>query len=122
MRESPGPEVALIAFAPAYDAPRTAQMEAISSSHWMVMPPTWGSFAESHSRMSDAGVMGYPAKKSRPAAIAPTAIAWLPDRRMRSSSTSTALVISSDPWRSPLSSPPARRAAMLASATPCLWA
>ena len=48
----------VIAFAPVYDAPRTAQIEAISSSHWMVMPPTWGSFADSHSRMSDAGVIG----------------------------------------------------------------
>jgi hypothetical protein len=33
-------------------------MEAISSSHWIVMPPTCGSFADSHSRMSDAGVIG----------------------------------------------------------------
>ncbi len=47
-----------MAFAPAYDAPSTAEIEAISSSHWIVMPPTWGSFADSHSRMSEAGVIG----------------------------------------------------------------
>jgi len=32
MRLYPGPEVAVIAFAPAHDAPITAAMEAISSS------------------------------------------------------------------------------------------
>ena len=58
MSDRPGPDVAVIDFAPVYDAPRTEEIEAISSSHWIVMPPTCGSFADSHSRMSDAGVIG----------------------------------------------------------------
>ena len=50
--------MAVIDFTPVYDAPSTDASEAISSSHWIVMPPTWGSLADSHSRMSEAGVIG----------------------------------------------------------------
>ena len=58
MSEMPGPEVAVMALAPVYEAPTTDASEAISSSHWIVSPPTWGRRTDSHSRMSDAGVIG----------------------------------------------------------------
>ena len=49
-------------------------------------------------------------------------MAWLPDSRMRSSSTSGGGGIERVPARSAASPAPACSAAMLASATPCLWA
>ncbi len=56
--EKPGPLVAVIAFAPASDAPITAPRLAISSSIWMNVPSTCGSLTESCSAISVAGVMG----------------------------------------------------------------
>ena len=56
--DRPGPEVAVIAFLPAYEAPSTDASAAISSSVWIATPPKRGSRAASHSRMSEAGVIG----------------------------------------------------------------
>jgi hypothetical protein len=42
------------------------------------VPPTWGSLFAKSSATSVEGVMGYPAKNRAPAAIAPSAQAWLP--------------------------------------------
>ena len=58
IRLKPGPEVAVIAFAPPTDAPMTAARELISSSIWMNLPPTWGSRRARTSATSVAGVMG----------------------------------------------------------------
>ena len=56
--ERPGPDVAVIALRPANEAPSTEASAAISSSVWIATPPKRGSRAASHSRMSDAGVIG----------------------------------------------------------------
>ena len=56
--ESPGPEVAVIALLPANEAPSTDARAAISSSVWIATPPNFGSRPASHSRMSEAGVIG----------------------------------------------------------------
>jgi hypothetical protein len=56
--ENPGPLVAVIAFTPAREAPITAPKLAISSSIWMKVPSTWGSFTDKISEISVAGVMG----------------------------------------------------------------
>ena len=66
-KEKPGPLVAVIDFNPVNEAPITAHIEAISSSIWMNLPPFWGSLRASVSAISVEGVMGYPAKNSRPA-------------------------------------------------------
>ncbi|GAG20288.1 unnamed protein product, partial [marine sediment metagenome] len=44
IRAKPGPDVALIALAPAREAPTRADMLASSSSIWMKMAPTKGEF------------------------------------------------------------------------------
>jgi hypothetical protein len=56
--ENPGPEVAVMALAPAAAAPRTEAIPAISSSIWMNFPPYLGSMAASSSATSVEGVMG----------------------------------------------------------------
>ena len=58
MRQSPGPDVAVIAFAPAYDAPRHAAMAAISSSAWITLPPNAGRCFIMNSSTWVAGVIG----------------------------------------------------------------
>jgi hypothetical protein len=58
MRENPGPEVAVIPFIPAQEAPIKEQAEEISSSIWMNRPPTWGILWAALSMISEAGVMG----------------------------------------------------------------
>ena len=58
IRLKPGPEVAVIALAPAQAAPITAEMEAISSSIWMKTPPISGSRTAMRSIISLEGVMG----------------------------------------------------------------
>jgi predicted secreted protein len=58
MRENPGPLVAVIAFTPAREEPITAPRLAISSSIWMKVPFTCGSFTDKISEISVAGVMG----------------------------------------------------------------
>jgi len=73
IRLKPGPEVAVIARAPAAEAPSTAMMLAISSSIWMKTPPTSGRRWAMRSAISVEGVMGYPTKKRHPAAMAPSA-------------------------------------------------
>jgi len=78
MRLKPGPEVAVMAFAPAQLAPMTAPREASSSSIWMAMPPTWGNLSARFSAISLEGVIGYPAKNLHPAVIAASAHAWFP--------------------------------------------
>ena len=59
--EKPGLEVAVIAFAPAQEAPIRVQAADISSSIWMKRPPNCGSLRDACSMISEAGVMGYPA-------------------------------------------------------------
>jgi hypothetical protein len=61
MREKPGLDVAVMALAPAHEAPRSTPAEAISSSIWMKRPPTRGRRRAACSMISEAGVMGYPA-------------------------------------------------------------
>ena len=78
MRLKPGPEVAVMALAPAQLAPMTAPREASSSSIWMAMPSSWGSLSARCSAISLAGVMGYPAKNLHPAVMAAYAQAWFP--------------------------------------------
>ncbi len=58
IRLKPGPEVAVMDFTPAQEAPRMALMAANSSSIWMKRPPTWGRRAAICSATSVAGVMG----------------------------------------------------------------
>ena len=58
LREKPGPEVAVMDLTPATDAPMTAAMLASSSSIWMNLPPTRGSFSAQPSAISVEGVMG----------------------------------------------------------------
>jgi hypothetical protein len=58
MREKPGPEVAVIAFTPAQEAPIREHAEEISSSIWINRPPTWGILWADLSMISEAGVMG----------------------------------------------------------------
>jgi hypothetical protein len=58
IKENPGPLVAVMAFAPATDAPITAAKLAISSSIWMNFPPTRGSSLARTSAISVEGVMG----------------------------------------------------------------
>jgi len=60
MKLKPGPEVAVIALAPAHTAPMTEQMEPISSSICMNTPPTSLSRTAIRSMISLEGVMGYP--------------------------------------------------------------
>ena len=80
MREKPGPEVAVIVRAPAQAPPMIAAILAGSSSIWMKVPPTLGRRAAIRSATSVDGVIGYPAKKRHPAAIAPSAQAVFPLR------------------------------------------
>ena len=61
IRLKPGPDVAVIDFWPAYEAPSTMPIAAISSSAWTTAPPTLGSSSARNSMMSVAGVIGYPA-------------------------------------------------------------
>ena len=77
-RDSPGPLEAVKAVAPAVAAPIQCPMEEISSSPWIPIPPTLGSSRNICVNIPDAGVMGYPAKKSHPASKAPLAIAAAP--------------------------------------------
>ena len=57
IREKPGPDVAVMAFAPAREAPHRAAMEASSSSIWMNSPPTSGIRRLILWGTSDEGVM-----------------------------------------------------------------
>ena len=70
IRENPGPEVAVRLFFPARDAPIQAPREAISSSIWIKSKPSLGISLDIYWAISEEGVMGYPAKKSHPAASA----------------------------------------------------
>jgi len=58
MSENPGPLVAVMALAPAREAPTTAPRLAISSSIWIKVPPLAGSFQDISSLISVAGVIG----------------------------------------------------------------
>jgi hypothetical protein len=78
IRLKPGPDVAVMAFAPVQLAPTTALIEANSSSICMNMPLTLGKRAAICSAISLAGDIGYPAKKRHPAVIAASAHASLP--------------------------------------------
>jgi hypothetical protein len=71
MSENPGPEVVVMALAPAQEAPITDDMAASSSSIWMYAPPTLGINWDMISAVSVAGVIGYPPKKVHPANNAP---------------------------------------------------
>ena len=78
MRLNPGPEVAVMDFTPAFDAPRIAAMDAISSSIWIYTPLICGRRQDICSATSVAGVNGYPAKNLQPALSAPSAHAISP--------------------------------------------
>jgi hypothetical protein len=78
IREKPGPLVAVIARAPVHEAPMIDAMLAISSSIWMKVPFSLGSFTAMCSATSVEGVMGYPPKNRHPAASAPSAHAIFP--------------------------------------------
>ena len=78
MRLNPGPDVAVMAFAPAQLAPMTALSAASSSSICMAIPPVCGSLFARCSAISVAGVIGYPAKNLHPAVMAASAHAWFP--------------------------------------------
>ena len=54
----PGPEVAVIAFLPANDAPTTAPMPAISSSACITVPPYFQISRSRNCMISVEGVMG----------------------------------------------------------------
>jgi hypothetical protein len=54
----PGPDVAVIAFLPANDAPTTAPMPAISSSHCSITPPYFQISRLKKCMISDEGVIG----------------------------------------------------------------
>ena len=54
----PGPEVAVIAFLPANEAPTTAPMPAISSSHCTITPPYFQTSRPKKCMISDEGVIG----------------------------------------------------------------
>ena len=56
--EKPGPDVAVIAFAPPQLAPMTAASDAITSSIWMNVPPRLGSSRDIHSMISLDGLIG----------------------------------------------------------------
>ena len=58
IREKPGPEVTVKAFAPPQTAPWRAMEAASSSSIWMKTPPTVGIRAAKRSTISVDGVMG----------------------------------------------------------------
>ena len=60
-------------FGPPHAAPIIAAIEAISSSIWMNIPPTFGNRSAILSATSVDGVIGYPAKNLQPPAIAPSA-------------------------------------------------
>ena len=56
--ERPGPDVAVIDFTPANDAPMTAPIAESSSSVCSAVPPSFGSHSASMCRISDDGVIG----------------------------------------------------------------
>ena len=56
--EMPGPDDPVTATRPPQLAPSAMETEAISSSHWMKLPPYFGSSLRSNSIMSDHGVIG----------------------------------------------------------------
>ncbi len=58
MSERPGPEVAVMDFTPAKDAPTTAPIAASSSSVWTTVPPIFGSHSSGNWRISVEGVIG----------------------------------------------------------------
>jgi hypothetical protein len=58
IRENPGPLVAVMTLRPVSEAPMIAQIEAISSSIWMNLPPDLGSRDAKCSATSVDGVIG----------------------------------------------------------------
>ena len=78
IRENPPPLVAVIARAPALPAPIAKQIAAISSSVCLTTMSYFLACPAMNSKIELAGVMGYPDMNRHPAAIAPTAMAWLP--------------------------------------------
>src|ERR1700685_1602586 len=81
IKEKPGPEVTVKAFAPPQTAPCRVIEAASSSSIWMKQPPTVGTRCAKRSTTSVEGVMGYPGAKRAPAARAPSQQAWSPSRK-----------------------------------------
>src|SRR5512140_2208235 len=71
--DMPGPEVAVIAFLPANDAPTTAPTPAISSSACSTVPPYFQISRVRNCMISVDGVIGYPPKNVQPAKIAAAA-------------------------------------------------
>ena len=58
LSDIPGPDVAVIAFLPAKEAPTTAPIPAISSSAWSMLPPYFQTSREKNCMISDEGVIG----------------------------------------------------------------
>ncbi len=58
MSDRPGPDVDVMDFTPANDAPTTAPIAASSSSVWMTEPPIFGSHSSANWRISVEGVIG----------------------------------------------------------------
>src|SRR5436190_20918421 len=83
MSDNPPPDVAVIARAPACDAPIAIKIAVISSSHCLTTTPSFRPWEASHSVIEVAGVIGYIEIQRQPAAAAPYAMAWLPLMSMR---------------------------------------
>jgi hypothetical protein len=75
---NPGPDVIVNATFPAYEAPIATPAAAISSSAWWRTPPNRSNISPSRWDTEVAGVIGYIAASSIPAATAPSAIASFP--------------------------------------------
>ena len=58
LSDIPGPDVAVMAFLPAKEAPTTAPIPAISSSHWIIAPPYFQTSRPKNCMISDEGVIG----------------------------------------------------------------
>src|SRR6266571_5166558 len=96
MREMPGPEVELMARAPAHPAPSTMPIEAISSSAWTIayvaLPVALSiryffMYPISDSGSDEDGVIGYQATTVTPPNMAPSAAAVLPSITILSKGT-----------------------------------
>src|SRR4051794_23441135 len=91
MSEIPGPDVDVIARAPAHPAPITMPIAAISSSAWTIakvalpvsLPPRYSLMYEiSVWGSDDGGVFGYRAIRAPPAIMQPMGGAAFPSRRI----------------------------------------
>src|SRR6059058_5109464 len=95
MSEIPGPDVEVIALAPAQPAPIAIPTAASSSSAWTTemrfslspLARNRSAYAIRYSHSDDDGVIGYQATTVTPPIRAPIAAAWLPSTRTLPSTT-----------------------------------